>query len=156
MILRFKIISRSNLGVIVKWKCQIHWWKLTILQKTWRILTYAKFNTSRGARLFYLKLQIAQTISLKIQSVNKKFVDTVQERKSNPPTKQAKTCKACLFKRMLLGHLNSTLSHFRREGITPELNSSLHQTSFEPRSLLKFIFGDDLPNQPKMYQRKIN
>lgn len=57
---------------------------------------------------------------------------------------------------MLLGHLNSTLSNFRREGITPELNSSLHQTSFEPRSLLKFIFGDDLPNQPKMYQRKIN
>ena len=49
--------------------------------------------------MFYLKLQIAQTISLKIQSVNKKFVGTVQERKSNPPTKQAKTCKACLFKR---------------------------------------------------------
>lgn len=50
---------------------------------------------------------------------------------------------------MLLGHLNSNLSILNREAITPELNSSYHQTTFKLGSHLKYLFGDDLPKAVK-------
>ena len=84
--------------------------------------------------------------------------------KKGNPTQQLKQLKSVkpvnlnsfVYISMLRGHLNSTLSNFYREYITPEVNSSLHQITFEPGFHLKYIFGDDLPNQPKMYQRQIN